>query len=103
MRGRELVFFLVVCVRVILIRYRYCDIRDCYIGIVGRMASEEKESGKEPMEARKRGLTIQPLWIGRLDHVDLKVSAFGGTVYVEQLRETHLVRIQTYWSDWSNI
>ena len=30
MRERELVLFLVVCIRVILIRYRYCDIRDCY-------------------------------------------------------------------------
>ena len=30
MRERELVLFLVVCIRVILIRCRYCDIRDCY-------------------------------------------------------------------------
>ena len=37
-----------------------CDIRDCYIGVVGRMASEGKESGKESTEARKRGPVIQP-------------------------------------------
>ena len=58
MRERELVLFLVVCLRVILISDRYCDIRDCYISIVGRMASEEKESGKELMEARKHGPMI---------------------------------------------
>ena len=60
MRERVLVLFLVVCIRVILVQYRYCDIRDCYIGIISRMASEEKESGKKPTEARKHGPVIQP-------------------------------------------
>ena len=81
------------------------DIRDCYIGVVGsyRMASEGKESerNRRRQEAWARDSTFGFVWIVRLDHVDSK--AFGGTVYVERLRETHLIRIQTDWSGWSSI
>ena len=49
-----------VCIRVILEIYKSCDIRDCYIGVVDRMNSEGKVSGKELREARKCGPVIQP-------------------------------------------
>ena len=47
-------------IRVILEIYKSCDIRDCYIGVVDRMNSEGKVSGKELREARMCGPVIQP-------------------------------------------
>ncbi|KAL5517880.1 hypothetical protein EMCRGX_G003511 [Ephydatia muelleri] len=73
---------------------RQCD--NAWSVAIGWLQKERSQKGIDGgKEAWARDSTFGFVWIVRLDHVDSK--AFGGTVYVERLRETHLVRIQTDW------